>query len=1011
MKNNGFAITLLLVLAGLTLQGQEIFSALSARSIGPAETSGRITWIEVDPADPDIIYVGSAGGGVWRSQDGGITFSLFFKDQMSIGALALDPKDTKTLWIGTGECNVRNSVSHGDGLYVTRDGGRNFEKVGFENSERIARIVIDPRDSKTVYVAVLGHLWNDHEERGLYRTTDGGKTWNRLLYMDNKTGCIDIEIDPMDNRVLYAAMWQVRRTPWSLHSGGPGSGLYRSLDGGANWQKIHKGFPQGDLGRINLAIAPSRTATVYALVESKTTALYRSNAMGNSWEKMNDTMAVKMRPFYFSKLWVDPVDQDRVYTPNLIMFISKNGGKSFDFKGMSTHSDHHALWINPHNPKHLILGTDGGVYISYDQGNTFRHVGTLPVSQLYHVSVDNDTPYNVYCGLQDNGSWTAPSASPGGIGNKLWRNLGGGDGFYVFPHPKDKNIVYYSWQGGKFRRLNRYSGETKNIEPMPESEKDPPLRFNWNAAFALSPHNPDGLYAGAQYLFYSPDQGDTWERLSPDLTSNDPQKQQQAKSGGLTIDDTSAENHCTIISISESPLDENTIWVGSDDGQLSITQDRGKNWANVTANIPGLPSNTWCSCVEASHFETGRAYATFDGHRTGDLTPYVFATDDYGKTWKRLGDKVITRNCNVIREDLVKENILFVGSEDGLFGSLDRGATWEYCKNNLPRAAVFDLTIHPKTHDLIIATHGLGIYIIDDLTPLRSITREVMAKEAAILTSRPAIQSYPSMQQSFPGDASFVGENPIDGAVISYYLKNRHIFGKLTLEIIAPDGQVIKSLPTSKRKGLNRIFWDMRYKKPKSASAPGLNTYVDVGPTVETGTYKVRLVKGEKVFEGEIKLISDHKAGHTAEVRKERYDLLMKVYHQIESFSYLAESTLSLLKQIDDQSDKTLGKKLAGYRKQFDDFHQRYVQHKGIMSGDKLREKLISLYSDLMLYGGLPSPGQVRYITVLGKKVERMEKEFQAEVLTGFKKANATLKAAKQAPLSLQSKEEFLSED
>lgn len=1003
--------SLILLLLCVSGPAQDIFSALSPRSIGPAEMSGRITAIEVECGDSNVIYVGTAGGGVWKSNDGGIAFSHFFKDQMSIGCLALDPKDPKTIWIGSGECNVRNSVSHGDGLYVTRDGGRNFQRVAFEHSERIARIVVDPADSQTIYVAVLGHLWNDHEERGLYRSTDSGKTWTRLIYVDDKTGCIDVEVDPKDSQVIYSAMWQVRRTPWSLDSGGPGSGLYRSIDGGKTWHKIHKGLPQGNLGRINIAIAPSRPATLYTLVEAKENALYRSNSMGEEWQKVNDTMAVKMRPFYFSKLWVDPVDENRVYTPSLILFASRDGGRTFDFKGGSTHSDHHALWINPQNPRHLILGTDGGVYISYDQGNSFRHVGTLPVSQLYHVSVDDETPYNVYCGLQDNGSWTAPSSSPGGLGNKLWRSVGIGDGFYVYRHPKDEDIIYYSWQGGRLRRYNRRSGETKNIAPMPVSEREAEYRFNWNAAVALSHHNPDGLYAGAQFLFYSPDRGDSWQRLSPDLSSNDPRKQQQSRSGGLTPDNTSAENHCTIFTIAESPLDENILWVGTDDGRLQLSRDRGKSWQNLSPRIPDLPPNSWCSTVEASRFAKERAYVTFDGHRTGDMTPYVYRTDDFGVSWTRLGADSIRGNCHVIREDTQKEGLLFLGSENGLFGSIDGGKNWEYFNKNLPRVPVFDLVIHPRRHDLIIATHGLGIFIVDDLTPVRSITAEILDKEAFILPSRPSIQTISSQQQEFPGNAVFLGENPPEGAVISYYLKNRHIFGSLKLEVLDQSGKLIKTLPTSKRKGLNRVYWNMRYKNPKTPSAPGLSMGVSVGPMVQTGTYTVRLVKGDQCVTGTIELIADTRGGHSPDELAQRYEMLMGVYRLLEDFSYASEGASSLIKQIDGLSDKRLKGKLSAYRAKLETFRKKYVQYEGIMSGDKLRERLMAFYSDLMQYGGMPSPAQQKYTTVLENEVRQMERDFLPLAESGLKQANATLSSAKARPLTLKSKDDFLKEE
>ena len=578
-----------------------VFGDIKARNIGPAVMSGRITDIQCPPGNPNIIYVGTAGGGVWKSEDRGITFNpVFDKYTMSIGCITIDPKKTDTVWVGTGETNMRNSVSVGTGLYRTTDGGKTWMFMGLEDSERIARVIIDPNNTGTVYVAAAGHLWNANKERGVYKSVDNGKTWEQILYVDQNTGCIDLDIHPKESNVLFAAMWEYRREPWFFTSGGKGSGLFKSVDGGKTWKKLKKGLPSGNLGRIALDIAPSKPEWIYAVVEAKETALYKSTDSGETWQEVGDGGGVKSRPFYFAHIKVDPGDPERLYNSSNYLTVSSTGGKAFNYSlgaffRLTVHPDHHALWINPENPDHILVGTDGGVYISFNKARSFRHLANLPVSQFYHVSNDLETPYNVYGGLQDNGSWYGPSQylKGGFIPNSSWNNVGGADGFYAFRDPTDKDTVYSSWQAGNFQRYNEKTNETADITPLP-MEPGVKYRFNWNAGIALSPTNKHTIYIGAQYLFKSTNKGGTWTKISPDLTTNDPGKQRQHESGGLTTDNTGAENHCSILAIAESPRDESLIWVGTDDGNLQVTSDGGKTWKNTVKNIRDLPPNTWC---------------------------------------------------------------------------------------------------------------------------------------------------------------------------------------------------------------------------------------------------------------------------------------------------------------------------------------------------------------------------------------------------------------------------------
>ena len=966
-----------------------LFTGLPARAIGPAVMSGRITSLDAVPGERLTLYVGSASGGVWKSEDGGLTFEPIFDEHtQSIGAVTVDPSAPETVWVGTGESWTRNSVSIGDGVYRTTDGGESWEHLGLEASERIAAIVVHPTRPDTVWVCATGPLWSSGGERGVYRTEDGGESWEPVLTIDGDTGCSSLSIDPQEPDNLYAGMWEVRRWPWAFESGGPGGGLYRSTDGGDSWEELTGGLPEGDKGRIAVAVAPSRPSTLYALVEAEETALYRSDDLGQHWEKVNASFNIQIRPFYFALVVVDPTDHERVYKPGLTLSVSRDGGVSFtspftSFTGGAVHSDHHALWINPEDPQQLVLGTDGGVYMSEDRGGHWRIVRSLPVSQFYEVAVDRSFPYNVYGGLQDNGSWTGPSRSAGGIRNSDWDNIGYGDGFHAFPDPVEDEYVYTQYQGGNLLRYHRSTGELKEIRPYAGPD-EPELRFNWNTPYLASENNPGAIYAGAQYLFRSRDHGDSWERISPDLTTNDPAKQQQETSGGLTIDNSSAENHTTIYTISESPLDENVLWVGTDDGNVQVTRNGGADWTNVVTRIPGLPASTWVSHVEASPHDVGTAFVTFDGHRTGDMAVYVYRTTDYGETWTSLATDAIEGYAHVVKQDPENPRLLFLGTEWGLYLSLDDGGTWARFEEGIPRrVAVRDLEIHPDWHDLVVATHGRGIYILDDLTPIRALTPEVLTADVALLPSRPSVMLLGGQQQTFPGDDEFVGRNPGESARIVYYQAKRHLFGDLYLEVIDEDGDTVSGrIPGTKQAGLNRVDWPMRRPAPKLPPATSLVPAAQ-GPRVPEGEYRVVLTRGRDRYEGSVTLAPDPRSRHTAEDRTLQQRTATQLYEMVERLTYMVDAVIELRDRARARADEEGGRtarRLNELADELDAFRKDVVatSEAGMLSGEEeLREQLGGLYGAVVGYDGRPTASQIQRMETLEGELAKAERRFR----------------------------------
>ena len=835
-----------------------------ARNIGPGGMSGRVTTIDVVNNAPENIYVGTASGGVWKSKSGGIDWTPIFNDQVtaSIGALAIQQSNPDVIWVGTGEGNPRNSLNGGYGIFKSLDGGKTWQSMGLEKTRHIHRIIIDPTQPNTVYVAAIGSPWGVHPERGIYKTIDGGKSWRKILYQNPKTGAADLVMDPTNPNKLIAAMWEHKRDPWFFNSGGEGSGLFVSYDGGESWKEKtnEDGLPKGNLGRIGLAIATNKPNIVYALVEAKKNALYKSIDGGEKWTKVNDKNDIGNRPFYYSDIRVDPENENRLYSVFTYVNVSEDGGRNFKqlmpAYGVSNgvHPDHHAWWIHPEDGDFMIDGNDGGLNITRDGGKSWRFVGNIPVAQFYHISVDNEIPYNVYGGMQDNGSWRGPAYTwrVQGIRNSYWQEIAFGDGFDVVPDLDDSRYGYAMSQQGF---VSRYDWKTGNNYLVRPTHPDPAvrLRFNWNAAIGQDPFDHSTIYFGSQFVHRSKDKGLTWEVISPDLTTNNPEKQKQSESGGLTLDATGAENHCTLLVIEPSSLEKNMLWVASDDGRVHFTQNGGDSWTEVTKNIKGLPEGSWIAQIKASNKNKGEALLVANDYRRFNYTPYAYRTTNYGKTWKRIVDKDDVEGYVLsIVEDPETKNLLFLGTDDGLYYSTNAGEQWTKMDPKVfPTVSTKDLVIHPREHDLVIGTFGRAAWVLDDIRPLRALAQDKnIAKKAHHLFVPPTAYQAAYQQPTgsrFGADAMYHGENRKYGAMFTYFYnasdqskkekeKNKD---SLSLQIFDGD-RLIRTLKRKapKETGLHRWYWNMdekgvnrpRRKPSKSKREPS-------GVGVLPGTY------------------------------------------------------------------------------------------------------------------------------------------------------------------------------
>ena len=879
---------------------EKIFSGLELRPIGPAFTSGRIGDIAVDPRDHDTWYIVVASGNVWKTTNAGTTFTPIFDDEgsYSIGCITIDPRDSLTLWVGTGENNSQRSVGWGDGVYKSLDGGKTWTNVGLAKSEHIGKIVVDPRDSNVVYVAAQGPLWNPGGDRGLYKTTDGGKTWKPVLTISENTGVTDVVIDPSNPDTLYAAAYQRRRHVYTLINGGPESAIYKSTDGGATWNKLKSGLPKEEMGRIGLALSTQDPKTVYAVIEAarKGSGFFRSKDGGASWEKMSGH--IPSSPQYYMELWVDPNNGERVYSADTFLRVTDDGGRTFRRAAQDfIHVDHHAMWIDPDDSDHILDGNDGGLYETFDRGATWDFKENLPVTQFYRISADDALPfYNVYGGTQDNFSLGGPSrtTTAHGITNADWYVTLGGDGFRSIADPTDPNIIYAEYQNGGLARYDKRTGEALDIQPQPTGGLDP-LRMNWDSALIISPHQSRRLYFGAQYLFRSDDRGDTWKAISPDLTRHLNRNELPVMGKVWSIDavakNASTSYYGNIVSLTESPLAEGLIYVGTDDGLVQVTEDGGQNWRKIE-KFPGVPSMAYVSRLEASSHDPNTVYAAFDNHKTGDFKPYVLRSTDRGRTWKSIAANLPANHTTyAIVEDHVDPNLLFVGTEFGLWFTQNGGQSWIELGGGLPTIAVRDLAIQKRKNDLVVGTFGRGIYILDDYRPLRTMTAAVADKEATLFAPRETdlyVERTPLglPGRAFQGASFFTAPNPPYGATFTYYVADelksrrkqrwaaeaqlqkdagnepakigyptaeqlraeaRELDPSIVLTVTDDEGTIVRRVTGPVGAGFHRVAWDLRYSGPApidlNAEPPGLFSTPPQGPLVAPGTYGVRLSK------------------------------------------------------------------------------------------------------------------------------------------------------------------------
>jgi photosystem II stability/assembly factor-like uncharacterized protein len=887
---------LLLPLLSSAALDADLLKGLSARAIGPATVGGRIAAIDAVVADPNRIVIGAATGGVWMSNNGGLTWDAVFDEEAvaSIGAIAINQSNPDIIWVGTGESNVRNSTSVGGGVYKSIDGGRSWTLTGLANSERIDRIALHPDNPNIAYVAAMGTLWGSNEERGVYKTTDGGDSWVRILYVDDTTGATDIKMDPSNPDKLYAGMWQFRRWPYQFKSGGPGSGVYISYDGGETWKRKTEedGLPKGDLGRTVFAISAAEPKRVYLLAEAKKSALLVSTDGGESWSTVNEEYNVADRPFYYSELAADPQNANRVYNIATRLRESIDGGKTFALNaaidccasGNTVHIDSHAFWINPADSRHMIIGNDGGLAITHDRGISWRFVRNLPLAQFYHIAVDNDEPYNIYGGLQDNGSWRGPSEvwENAGIRNLHWQEVGFGDGFDTLPDPESSRRGYVMSQGGYLSRWDLDTGEQRLIRPDPPAP-DVELRFNWNAAIEQDPFDAATIYYGSQFVHKSTDRGQSWTVISADLTSNDADMQTFKKSGGITFDVTAAENYTTLVSIAASKLERDVLWVGSDDGRIHVSRDGGESWSRIDERARGVPAGAWVPMISPSPHDPGTAFVVFDDHRRSNMNTYIYRVEDYGRNWQALQTDEISGYALSVLQDHVDPNLLFLGTEFGLYVSVDGGDSWSKFSAGVPTVSVMDMAIQERENDLVLGTHGRSIFVIDDYSALRNIDESDFSERLKIL-SVTAGQHYVANQtpsSRFTGSGEFRAENEPYGVAITFVASGDDLphpdedterarkirqrveataaedsedekeddesdekGPKVTITVSDASGETIRTFKRPVHQGINRVVWEMRRDGLRAMPGPEPQDYEDglpAGIEVPPANYQVTL--------------------------------------------------------------------------------------------------------------------------------------------------------------------------
>jgi photosystem II stability/assembly factor-like uncharacterized protein len=971
-------------------------SNLSWRSIGPANMGGRIADVEGVPGNANIVYVATASGGIFKTTNGGMSWTPIFDRQntLSIGDIALEPGNPDVIWVGTGESAVRNSVGFGDGVYKSTDGGKTWKYLGLKDTNTISKIVINPKNPDIAYVAAIGHVWGPNDDRGIFMTTDGGKTWQKTLYIDNQHGASDLAIDPQNPNILYAAMWRFERRPWTFTSGSDKGGVFRSTDGGRTWNKVEKGLPKL-IGRIGLAVSPSNPDVVYAIAETKEGTVYRSDDKGETFRQVSKQKDLVSRGFYYTKIRVDPTDENKVYAVASLLFKSLDGGRNFSRISPSTHIDFHALWIDPLNPKRMWQGQDGGTAVSYDEGQSWEYVNNYPAGQFYQVFADNAEPfYNLSGGLQDNGTWVGPGRNrePTGIHNDDWRMISFGDGFYAVAHPDNPDLFLTESQGGNVVRTDMNNREQQLVIPFfgvggaAENDK---VRFNWNAPLVLSPHDKNTVYLGGSTVFKSTDFGKTWTAISPDLTSGNGERLKNA-GGPVAQENTSAEYYETVISVAESPVQHGMIWAGTDDGNLQMTADGGKSWTLLTKNVPNLPADSSVSHVEPSKTGANVAYVAFDRHKMDDYKPYVYKTTDGGKTFTNItGNLPANGYVHIVREDPRNTNLLYAGTEVGLYASWDGGRTWsELNLKNLPKVAVHDILVHPRDNDLILATHGRSLYVFDDATPIQQMSPEIMRGEGYVFDVRPGYRFSTRMTRYGVGDKIFRGQNPPSGALITYYLKDKaDEKAAVKMQILDQTGKTIyeaKNLP--KEKGLNRIAWSLRQEGARLRRPPTGEQLEFAGPPqgpqVVPGTYKVRILVGDKTIgERNVEVKMDPTVQVAPADLQTQYEMAIRLRDMVSPMNdglRQIDSVKTQTDQIESVAKDRLGEMPADLTKSIADFKKRTTdvlsnltvnQEDSNWAPSRYADQLSSLYFTVSGGNSAPTP-------TMKENFEMLQKEF-----------------------------------
>ncbi|MGH9875455.1 MAG: VPS10 domain-containing protein, partial [Pyrinomonadaceae bacterium] len=920
---------------------------------------------------------------------------------LSIGDIALAPSNSDVVWVGTGESNVRNSVSFGDGVYKSTDGGKNWQHMGLKDSEHISAIVIHPQNPDIVYVGALGHAFAPNDERGVFMTTDGGKTWTKTLYIDREHGVSDLEIDPTNPNILYAGMWSFERKPWTHRSGSEKGGLFRSIDGGRTWNKITNGLPKL-LGRIGVRVAPTNPNVVYAIVESKEGTLYRSDDRGDTFKQVSRQTNIVSRGFYYTRVRIDPNNENHIYAVASTLFESIDGGKSFKSITGKVHIDYHAFWQDAKNPKRIWVGQDGGIAVTYDGGETWESVYNMPLGQFYQIHADNRSPfYYVMGGLQDNGAWTGPSRTrePAGIMNDDWRMVSFGDGFYILNSPDDPEIYISESQGGNILRTDFRTREQQEINPWGRGSGAGPalgekFRFNWNSPILLSPHDKNTLYFGGNVVFKSTDFGKTWEQISKDLTTDDHDKQKDA-GGPVAFENSTAEYHTTIISLAESPVRKGQIWAGTDDGNLQLTEDGGKDWDNIIKNVSGLPANSPVSHIEPSHTNALTTYVAFDRHMFDDFRPYVFRTSDGGKNWQNVaGNLPPTAYVQVIREDPRNSNLLYAGTELGLFASYTAGKEWIALNlKNLPNVSVHDILVHPRDNDLILATHGRSILIFDDAVPIQQMTPDILKRDAHLFSVRPGLRFATRFTRYGIGDKQFTGPNPPYGALITYYLKTKPD-DKTTfkIQIFDESNKLVQELEKpAKERGLNRITWNLRYggaevRRPPTEEETAFGG-PPRGPQVLPGSYLVKLTVDNKIFVQPVEVRLDPTLTVSPADLQAQLDLQMKLRDMqsaannalrfLDSIEDQLKHTQTTAKTLNKEPDKEMMKALEDYIKELDTLEDRLVRRSdglGLPGKSQVVDDIGDIFFGIDATNAAPTPAQRQYFAEIQPEyAERME--------------------------------------